>query len=365
MSGVAVAVHGLTKSFGGTTVLQPTDLAVEGGEFVVIVGPSGCGKSTLLRLLAGLEPPTAGRVSIGGRDVTELEPAGRGVAMVFQSYALYPHMTVSENIAFPLRMARRPKAEIAAKVAEVARLLELEPLLARRPRALSGGQRQRVSIGRAIVRDPAVLLLDEPLSNLDAGLRVRMRHELARLHQRLGATMIYVTHDQIEAMTLANRIVVMAHGRVEQVGAPLDLYRAPVSIRVAEAIGSPAMNFVPVTIMRADAAGVEVTLPNGYGCKVTARVPVADVGASATLGVRPEHLVADAAGAFSGRVELFERLGPLSFAHLGEAGALGSIVAQLPSDRHVTLGEAVAFSVEPGDAHLFAPGGVAYPRLNP
>ena len=192
-----------------------------------------------------------------------------------------------------------------------------------------------------------------------------MRHELARLHQRLGATMIYVTHDQIEAMTLANRIVVMSHGRVEQVGAPLDLYRAPVTIRVAEAIGSPAMNFLPVTIARADAAGAEVTLPNGHGCEVRARVPVAVVGAGATLGVRPEHLVADAAGAFSGRVELFERLGPLSFAHLGEAGALGRIVAQLPSDRHVTLGEAIAFSVAPDNAQLFAPSGVAYARLSP
>ncbi len=365
MGSVAVAVRGLTKRFGDAIVLQPTDLALEGGEFVVVVGPSGCGKSTLLRLIAGLEMPTAGRVSIGERDVTEVEPAARGVAMVFQSYALYPHLTVAQNIAFPLRMARLPKAEIAAKVAEVSRLLELETLLDRRPRELSGGQRQRVSIGRAIVREPAVLLLDEPLSNLDAGLRVRMRHELARLHQRLGATMIYVTHDQVEAMTLANRIVVMAHGRVEQVGAPLDLYRSPATIRVAEAIGSPAMNFLPVTIAQADAGGACVTLPNGRACKVGAHVPAADVGASATLGVRPEHLVVDAAGAFGGRVELFERLGPLSFAHLGEAGALGAVVAQLPSDRQVTLDESIAFCVAPGDAQLFAPGGDAYPRVSP
>ena len=346
-------------------MLQPTDLAIEGGEFVVIVGPSGCGKSTLLRLLAGLEAPTAGRVSIGGRDVTEIEPAARGVAMVFQSYALYPHLTVAQNIAFPLRMARRPKSEIATKVAEVARLLELEPVLDRRPRALSGGQRQRVSIGRAIVREPAVLLLDEPLSNLDAALRVRMRHELARLHQRLGATMIYVTHDQIEAMTLANRIVVMAHGRIEQIGAPLDLYRAPATIRVAEAIGSPAMNLLPVKIARADATGAAVVLANGEACEVAARVPASDVGATVTLGVRPEHLVPDVAGMFGGRVELFERLGPLSFAHLGEAGELGSVVAQLPNDRHVTLDEAIAFSGAPADAQLFAPNGDAYPRLSP
>ena len=361
----SVAVEGLSKSFGASTVLQPTDLSVEDGEFVVIVGPSGCGKSTLLRLIAGLETASGGRVLIGGEDVTAMEPADRHIAMVFQSYALYPHLTVSENIAFPLRMARRDKREVAAKVAEVAELLELGALLDRRPRALSGGQRQRVSIGRAIVRDPAVLLLDEPLSNLDSALRVKMRHEFARLHQRLGATMIYVTHDQLEAMTLANRIVVMSHGRVEQVGAPLDLYRAPATIRVAEAIGSPAMNLLPVTIARAHERGVSVTLPNGSECVVGACVPGAAIGAPATLGVRPEHLRPDPGGAFGGRVELFERLGPLSFAHLGKAGALGSVVAQLPSDRHVTLDEVICFSVAPEDAQLFAADGAAYPRVTP
>ena len=357
-----VTVEGLTKSFGATTVLQPTDLAIEDGEFVVIVGPSGCGKSTLLRLLAGLEEPTAGKVIIGGNDVTALEPAERNIAMVFQSYALYPHLTVFENIAFPLRMAKRDRREIDTKVAEVAALLELESLLQRRPRELSGGQRQRVSIGRAIVREPAVLLLDEPLSNLDAALRVRMRHEFARLHQRLGTTMIYVTHDQIEAMTLANRIVVMAKGRVEQVGAPLDLYRAPATIRVAEAIGSPAMNLLPVEIVRAGPDGAVVKLAHGSECKVAVRVPEAAVGAAVTLGLRPEHLRADPDGIFGGPVELFERLGPLSFAHLGGAP---SLVAQLPSDRHVTLGEAICFSIDPGDAQLFDTDGTAYPRLNP
>ena len=360
-----VAVQGLAKSFGAATVLQPADLAIEDGEFVVIVGPSGCGKSTLLRLLAGLEVPNAGRVLIDGRDVTALEPAARNIAMVFQSYALYPHLTVYENIAFPLRMARRDKAEIATKVAAVADLLELDALLDRRPRALSGGQRQRVSIGRAIVREPAVLLLDEPLSNLDAALRVRMRHKFARLHQRLGTTMIYVTHDQIEAMTLANRIVVMSHGRVEQVGSPLDLYRDPATIRVAEAIGSPAINLLRVRIVRAGEAGAIVALPGGQECRVAIAVPTPAIGTHAMLGIRPEHLHADADGAFGGRVELFERLGPLSFAHLGKAGEDGSIVAQLPSDRHVTLGEAIGFSVAPGDAHLFAEDGHAYPRLNP
>ena len=358
----SVAVADLAKRFGDTTALFPTDLAIEDGEFVVIVGPSGCGKSTLLRLLAGLEAPSEGRISIGGRDVTALEPAERGVAMVFQSYALYPHLSVAENIAFPLRMAKRPRDEIDAKVAAVADMLELTPLLSRRPRALSGGQRQRVSIGRAIVREPKVLLLDEPLSNLDAALRVRMRHEFARLHQRLGATMVYVTHDQLEAMTLANRIVVMSHGRVEQVGEPLALYERPATVRVAEAIGSPAINLLPVTIAAAAEGGVTVTLPDGGACTVAAHVPAGDVGASATLGVRPEHLAPDSAGPFGGRVELFERLGPLSFAHLGERGA-GSLVAQLPTARQVTLGEAICFSVDPTHAQLFAADGRAYPRI--
>jgi ABC-type sugar transport system ATPase subunit len=360
----SVAVQGLCKSFGGAPVLHSTDLAIEDGEFVVIVGPSGCGKSTLLRLIAGLETPDHGQVLIGGRDVSALDPAARGIAMVFQSYALYPHLTVAENIAFPLRMAKRDKRAIAAKVEEVADLLELRPLLDRRPRALSGGQRQRVSIGRAIVRDPAVLLLDEPLSNLDAGLRVRMRHEFARLHGRLGATMIYVTHDQIEAMTLANRIVVMAAGRVEQVGEPLALYARPATIRVAEAIGSPAMNFLPVAIADAGEGGATVTLPDGSACRAAVRVPAGAIGATATLGVRPEHLRPDTDGVFGGRVELFERLGPLSFAHLGERND-GGIVAQLPSDRHVTLGEAIRFSVAADDAHLFAADGAAYPRVTP
>ena len=362
----SMAVHGLTKAFGNATALAPTDLAIEDGEFIVIVGPSGCGKSTLLRLLAGLETPTGGRVEIGGRDVTELAPSERNIAMVFQSYALYPHLTVFENIAFPLRMAKRDKRDIDARVTDVATLLELQPLLQRRPRELSGGQRQRVSIGRAIVREPAVLLLDEPLSNLDTGLRVRMRHEFARLHQRLGTTMVYVTHDQIEAMTLANRIVVMANGRVEQVGAPLALYRAPATIRVAEAIGSPAMNLLPVRIARSGADGAVVTLPGGSECGVAARVPETATGAPATLGVRPEQLRPDPHGIFGGSVELFERLGPLSFVHLGNANMpSASLVAQLPGDRNVTLGEAICFSVAPGDAQLFAADGAAFPRLDP
>jgi ABC-type sugar transport system ATPase subunit len=355
----SVEITGLHKYFGGTVALHPTDLAIADGEFVVIVGPSGCGKSTLLRMVAGLEAPSGGRIAIGGRDVTDLPPAERGAAMVFQSYALYPHLTVAENIAFPLKVARRPRAEIAARVAAVAESLDLAALLDRRPRALSGGQRQRVSIGRAIVREPAVLLLDEPLSNLDTALRVRMRHEFARLHQQLGATMIYVTHDQLEAMTLANRIVVMAEGRVEQVGAPMELYARPASLAVATAIGSPAMNLLPVTI----AEGARVRLPDGRTVPVAAAVPGGAVGAPATLGIRPEHLEPSEDGPFGGPVELFERLGPLSFAHLG--GGAEPIVAQLPGDRQVRLGEPLRVGIAPERAYLFGADGRAYPPLTP
>ena len=361
-----VEARGLAKRFGATTVLHPTDLVVEEGEFLVIVGPSGCGKSTLLRLIAGLEEASEGRVLIGGRDVTHVPPAERGVAMVFQSYALYPHLTVAENIAFPLKVAKLPRGEVDGRVRDVAAMLDLAPLLDRRPRALSGGQRQRVSIARAVVREPAVLLLDEPLSNLDAELRVRMRHEFARLHQRLGATMIYVTHDQLEAMTLANRIVVMGEGRVEQVGAPMAIYDRPANLAVARAIGSPGMNLLPVRIEAVDGDGATVALPGGGTLRLGARVPADDIGAAATLGVRPEHLRPDEDGPFGGPVELFERLGPLSFAHLGDgAGGGGTIVAQLPGDRRVLLGETLRVGVPAGAAHLFDAGGRAYERVTP
>ena len=360
----SVAVEGLGKSFGAMVALHPTNLTIDDGELVVIIGPSGCGKSTLLRLIAGLETPTSGSVVIGGRDVTALAPAARGLAMVFQSYALYPHLTVRENIAFPLRMACTPPVEIDARVATVAETLELGLLLNRRPKALSGGQRQRVSLGRAIVRDPAVLLLDEPLSNLDAALRVRMRHEIARLHQRLGTTMIYVTHDQVEAMTLANRIVVMANGRIEQVGAPLDLYHAPATIGVAAAIGSPAINLLPVTIVAATASVATVALADGAIAQVAAHVPLKAVGSGATLGLRPEHLKLDDGGCFGGSVELFERLGPLSFAHLASLGNT-PLVAQLPIGRHVALGERLSFGIDPDDVRLFGPDGIAYPLIPP
>ena len=346
----------VTKRYGAVGGVLPVTLAVPDGEFVVIMGPSGCGKSTLLRLIAGLEAPSGGRVLIGGRDVTRAAPARRDVGMVFQSYALYPHLTVAQNIAFPLRVARRPREEIAARTAQVADLLDLTAYLDRKPRALSGGQRQRVSIGRAIVRRPGILLLDEPLSNLDADLRARMRHEFARLHAEVGATMVYVTHDQLEAMTLANRIVVMEAGRVEQVGAPLDLYRRPDTLAVARAIGSPAINLLPVLV--ADGAGSEgacVRLPDGGLVRTAAHA--GPPGTALTLGVRPEHLRPRADGPFRGRVELFERLGPASFAYLGERGRAGAVVAQLPGDRAVTLGDVLGFDIDPADALLFGSDG--------
>ena len=349
-------------TYGDATVLDSLSLTVEAGELMVVIGASGCGKSTLLRVIAGLDAPGGGRLSIDGRDMTGVEPAARGVAMIFQNYALYPHLTVAQNIGFPLSIARVRRSEIAARVAAVADMLGLGDLLGRRPHQLSGGQRQRVAIGRAVVREPGLLLLDEPLSNLDAALRVRMRHELARLHQRLGCTMVYVTHDQLEAMTLANRIVVMAAGRIEQVGTPQRLYDAPATIEVARAIGSPAMNLLAVRIVAADEAGTTVALTDGASCRVAARVAAEAVGGPATLGVRPEHLRLDAAGPLAGAIELFERLGPLSFVHLGEAGAADTLVAQLPGDAPATLGDRVAFAIVPGTAHLFDERGRAWSR---
>ena len=254
-----VQLTGISKSFGAIPVIHSVDLEVADGEFVVFVGPSGCGKSTLLRTISGLEEPSAGHVFIGGEDVTDYDPSERGVAMVFQSYALYPHMTVEQNLGFGLRMGGMPRDQVAARVGEAARVLELEPLLDRKPRQLSGGQRQRVAIGRAIVRQPKAFLFDEPLSNLDAELRVQMRIEIAKLHQELGATMIYVTHDQVEAMTLADKIVVLRDGRIEQQGTPISLYDDPDNIFVAGFIGSPRMNLLAATVTAVDGKQATVT----------------------------------------------------------------------------------------------------------
>jgi ABC-type sugar transport system ATPase subunit len=301
----ALTLHQIKKSFGKTAVLHGIDLSVDEGEFVVFVGPSGCGKSTLLRLIAGLEAADAGSIHFGGRELTHAPPSQRQVAMVFQSYALYPHMTVRQNLSFGMRMRGVPRSTIDAKLAQAVRVLQLEPYLERKPGELSGGQCQRVAIGRALVQEPAVFLFDEPLSNLDAELRLHMRVEIKSLHQQLGKTMVYVTHDQLEAMTLADRIVVLRAGRIEQQGAPLALYERPANVFVAGFIGSPAMNLFP-----ADFNAGQATLADGSALKVAA-----DVAGPGTLGVRPEHLRVDAEGPLLLHVQVVEALGATRYVH--------------------------------------------------
>ncbi|WP_299131670.1 sn-glycerol-3-phosphate ABC transporter ATP-binding protein UgpC [uncultured Amaricoccus sp.] len=300
------------KSYGPVDIIHDVDLRIEDGEFAVFVGPSGCGKSTLLRMIAGLETITGGEIAIDGQRVNQLDPAERGVAMVFQSYALYPHMTVKENMSFGLRIGKRPKAEIDERVGVASRILQLDALQDRRPSQLSGGQRQRVAIGRAIVRNPKVFLFDEPLSNLDAELRVQTRVEIAKLHESLGNTMIYVTHDQTEAMTLADKIVVLRKGRVEQVGPPLELYENPNDVFVAGFIGSPKMNFFAGKLETGGVvrfAGTEIAAPFAEGA--------AAPGAAVTIGIRPEHFDRDATpdAAIEIAVEFVEHLGGTSFVH--------------------------------------------------
>ena len=340
-----VSLEGVVKRYDEVPVIHGLDLAIEEGEFCVFVGPSGCGKSTLLRMVAGLEETTAGRIRIGARDVTHEDPARRGVAMVFQTYALYPHMTVEQNMSFGLRMNGHPAADIRARVAEASRILKLEEYLGRKPKALSGGQRQRVAIGRAIVRGPEVFLFDEPLSNLDAELRVEMRVEIARLHQEIGATMIYVTHDQVEAMTLADRIVVLRGGRVEQVGAPMDLYRDPANRFVAGFIGSPAMNFLDGTVV-----GGAVEAP-ALGTNVHPGATLPPPGTAVSLGLRPEHLVIARDGA-THRVELTEALGGVSYAYLVAENGERVIVEERGDDR-VSTGETVGLTCDLRNLRLF------------
>ena len=306
MSGVTL--QNVVKRFGEAQVIHGVDLVVEDGEFCVFVGPSGCGKSTLLRMVAGLEETSSGAIRIGNRDVTQADPSARGVAMVFQTYALYPHMTVAENMGFGLKMTGHAKPEIDRKVAEAARILKLEDYLSRKPKALSGGQRQRVAIGRAIVRGPEVFLFDEPLSNLDAELRVEMRVEIARLHREIGATMIYVTHDQVEAMTLADKIVVLRKGKVEQVGKPLDLYHNPDNRFVAGFIGSPAMNFL------AAKAGSGAASVAGLAADVATSVRLPAPGSAVTVGLRPQHLTVIEGTTHT--VEVTEALGGVSYVHV-------------------------------------------------
>ncbi len=310
-----IGLKSVRKSFGRTEVIHGVDIDIADREFIVIVGPSGCGKSTLLRMVAGLETVTAGDIFIDGKRVNDLEPMDRNVAMVFQNYALYPHMSVFDNMAYGLKIARTPKAEIKERVENTARLLELEPFLARKPRELSGGQRQRVAMGRAIVRKPALFLFDEPLSNLDAKLRVQMRLEIKGLQKELGVTSLYVTHDQVEAMTLADRMVVMNDGAAEQIGAPLEVYQSPATMFVAGFIGSPPMNFVPASAL---AQGAENDrLLNGLAVHSAKEIGSGTV----TIGIRPEHLTfCDAAGArLTGEVRYAEVLGAESLVHLALA----------------------------------------------
>jgi len=343
MSGVTLS--NIIKKYGETQVIHGIDLEIKDGEFCVFVGPSGCGKSTLLRMVAGLEDTTGGAISIGARDVTREDPARRGVAMVFQTYALYPHMTVQENMGFGLRMNGHPKAAIAQKVAEASRILKLGDYLKRKPAALSGGQRQRVSIGRAIVRGPEVFLFDEPLSNLDAELRVEMRVEIARLYREIGATMIYVTHDQVEAMTLADKIVVLRGGVIEQVGAPMDLYRDPDNKFVAGFIGSPAMNFLSAVVKN----GL-VDVP-GLACTVDMPVTLPADGVAVEIGLRPEHLTLDPEGN-THRIEMTESLGGVSYAYL--KGATGEkIVVEERGETRSSEGDTVGLILDPAAARLF------------
>ncbi|WP_299777177.1 ABC transporter ATP-binding protein [uncultured Roseobacter sp.] len=340
-----VTLNQAIKRYGDVQVIHGIDLQIEDGEFCVFVGPSGCGKSTLLRMIAGLEETTEGTMHIGAREVTHMDPSERGVAMVFQTYALYPHMSVKDNMGFGLKMNGVPKAEIDEKVQKASDILKLDQFLARKPKALSGGQRQRVAIGRAIVRGPEVFLFDEPLSNLDAELRVEMRVEIARLHKEIGATMIYVTHDQVEAMTLADKIVVLRLGVIEQVGAPLELYRNPDNKFVAGFIGSPAMNFLNGTVVD---GGVEVP---GLGRTVAVEANLPAVGTAVTLGVRPEHLeVQMGQGAL--KAELSEALGGVSYLHL-DTPTGERIIVEERGDERANEGDTVDITFENRRAYVF------------
>ncbi len=340
-----LSLKGINKSFGSVDVIRDLSLDVNNGEFIVFVGPSGCGKSTLLRMIAGLETLTDGAISIGDKRVDHLPPANRGIAMVFQSYALYPHKDVRGNLGFALKHAGIEKQEIDKRVNNASEILGLSEMMERKPRELSGGQRQRVAIGRAIVREPDVFLFDEPLSNLDAALRVHMRIEILKLHQRLRNTMVYVTHDQIEAMTLADRIVVLRDGRVEQVGTPLELYKKPVNTFVAAFIGSPAMNF-----LQANVQDSSVNLEGESICTLNAK------DGPVQLGVRPEHLVVSDNGPFKGSVSVFEHLGGESFVHLALADEQ-SLVAKLDGEYIFNPGDECSLAIKAEHCHVFDSAG--------
>jgi multiple sugar transport system ATP-binding protein len=377
----SISLKAVHKAYGDhPPVIRSVDLEIGENEFCVFLGPSGCGKSTLLRMIAGLEDVTDGDLYIGGQLVNEVPAAERGVAMVFQSYALFPHMSVYENMAFGLKLAKKPKDEIDRKVREAARVLQLEALLERKPRALSGGQRQRVAIGRAIVREPGVFLFDEPLSNLDATLRGQTRIEIARLHKQFAkASVVYVTHDQIEAMTLADRIVLLhtgkdteRYGSIAQIGSPLELYHRPKSRFVAGFIGSPRMNFLPATVAALNAQHVQITLLHtGESLDVPVEAGTLNVGQPVTLGIRPEHLETQIAARATGTpsptaaaqsihrsVTLIEQLGEHSYLHLDQPGG-DVLIAKAPGDIEVQSGERLSFNVPAASCHLFTEDGFA------
>lgn len=344
----------LKKNFGNTSVIKGVNLHIKDGEFLVFVGPSGCGKSTLLRMIAGLEEISDGTLEIDGKTMNDVPSRDRGIAMVFQSYALYPHLTVAENMGFSLALRRSPKAEIDKQVRDAARILQIEHLLDRKPSQLSGGQRQRVAIGRAIVRKPSVFLFDEPLSNLDAALRMDMRMELAKLHRDLGATMIYVTHDQVEAMTLADRIVVLNGGVVQQVGAPIELYNNPANAFVAGFIGSPKMNFLRVTVEAIDGGEARISAPE-FGQATVPKGRVETIG-KAIMGLRPQAVLPEASdnaiGSFDGRVRLVERMGAetvISF-NLGESAPFTAV---FPGDSAFEIDQTMKFGFRAADVKLF------------
>ena len=361
-----VKLSGIVKDFGETRILHGVDLSIRDGDFMVFVGPSGCGKSTLLRVIAGLEDISAGELRIGDRVVNDVPPAERGIAMVFQSYALYPHMNLYDNMAFGLKLAKVPKAEIDREVQQAAKLLHIEHLLQRKPKDLSGGQRQRVAIGRAIVRKPEVFLFDEPLSNLDTALRVRMRYEFAKLHQDLKTTMVYVTHDQVEAMTLADRIVVLNAGRIEQVGSPLELYEHPTNLFVAGFIGSPRMNFIPAQVVEADAREALVRVPTGELIRCAVDASAAELGQEVTLGARPEHLRPDSASnAMKVQVTFVESLGSATQAYCALPGVEEAITCTLPGQSRIRDRQALSLGIEPGDCYLFDAQGRAFARHAP
>jgi len=334
----SIELKAVEKWFGDVQVIKGVDLAIHEGEFVIFVGPSGCGKSTLLRMIAGLEETSRGQIMVGDRDATSEPPSKRGLAMVFQSYALYPHMSVRENVGFPLKSAGMPKAEIEAKVNEAAHVLKLDDYMDRRPKDLSGGQRQRVAIGRSIVRDPTAFLFDEPLSNLDASLRVEMRYEIAKLHQTLQSTMIYVTHDQVEAMTLADRIVVLDFGRIAQVGTPRELYEKPANLFVAQFIGSPRMNVLP-------AAAV---------------IDAAQSAHTEMLGVRPEHITLGKAGTgdLQGTVDVLEYLGADTFVIMS-CGDAGQVTVRINGDVDLKPGDQAGLHFSAEHLHRFDADGLA------